>query len=71
MIVAAINYYVNEFQNPWVLWVIGLSILGIVIETFKVYGISFILGKGWEQRKIREHMEREENENSSNTIIRK
>ena len=66
-IVAGVNYYVNELENPWFLWVLGFSLLGIIIETFKVYGTSFFLGKGWEQRKIREHMEKEDDD----LIIRK
>lgn len=66
-IVAGVNYYVNELDNPWFLWVLGFSLLGIIIETLKIYGVSFFLGKGWEQRKIREHMEKEDD----NIIIRK
>jgi len=62
VIVAAVNYYVDEFEHPWFLWVVGFSFLGIAIETFKVYGTSLFLGKGWEQRKIKEHMENEEND---------
>ncbi len=62
LIVAAVNYYVNDLENPWFLWVLGFSLLGIVIETLKVYGTSFFLGKGWEERKIREHMEKEDND---------
>lgn len=67
IIVAGINYYVNELENPWFLWVLGFSVLGIVIESLKIYGTSFFLGKGWEQRKIREHMEKEDDD----FIIRK
>ncbi len=68
-LIAGINYYVNEFRNPWFLWVAGFSLLGIIIETFKVYGTSLFLGKGWEQRKIKEQMEKEDDTN--NTLIRK
>ena len=70
-IVTAINYYVNEFRNPWVLWVIGFSLLGIVIEAIKLYGINFFLGSGWEKRKIEEHLKKEENESQSNTLFKK
>lgn len=69
-VVAAINYYVNEFRNPWVLWVIGFSLLGIVIEAIKLYGVNFFLGKGWEKRKIEEHLKKEEQESSSNTLFK-
>ena len=67
IITAGVNYYVNELENPWFLWVLGFSLIGIIIDSLKVYGISFFLGKGWEQRKIREHMEKEDDD----FIIRK
>ena len=70
-VIAGINYYVNKFRNPWVLWVVGFSLLGIVIDGLKLFGLGIFLGKGWEQRKIQEHLERDERENSSNPIIRK
>lgn len=70
-IVAAVNYYINEFRNPWVLWVVGFSLLGIIIDGIKLYGMTFFLGKGWEQRKIQEHLEKEEKDSRPNPIIRK
>ncbi len=70
-VVAAVNYYVNEFRNPWVLWVVGFSAFGIIIEAGKLYGMTLFLGKGWERRKIQEHLEKEEEESRSNPIIRK
>lgn len=68
-IVAGINFYVNEFRNPWVLWVVGFSLLGIIIDGTKLYGMSLFLGRGWEQRKIREEMQKDTN--SSNPLIKK
>ena len=42
----------------WVPWGIGLLIHGLVVfEVFK-----FLLGKNWEERKIKELMEKESNE---------
>ncbi len=40
----------------WVPWGIGLLIHGIVV--FDVF--SFVIGKGWEERKIKEIIEKEE-----------
>ena len=40
----------------WVPWGVGLVIHGIVV--FDVF--SFVIGKGWEERKIKEMMEKEE-----------
>ncbi|WP_431166446.1 2TM domain-containing protein [Tenacibaculum halocynthiae] len=36
----------------WFFWGIGL-----VFHTFKVFGFDFFLGKNWEERKIKEHMD--------------
>lgn len=42
----------------WVPWGVGLLIHGLVVfDTF-----SFLLGKGWEERKIKELIEKESNE---------
>jgi len=46
----------NFFQ--WVPWGIGLLIHGLVV--FNIF--SFLLGKGWEERKIKELIEKESNE---------
>jgi len=42
----------------WVPWGLGLLIHGLVV--FDVF--SFLLGKNWEQRKIKELMEKDNNE---------
>ena len=42
----------------WVPWGIGLLIHGLVV--FEIF--SFLLGKDWEERKIKELMEKENNE---------
>ncbi|MFP2996682.1 2TM domain-containing protein [Spongiivirga sp. MCCC 1A20706] len=53
---AAINYYTNEFRNAWFLWVAGFWGLGIIIDAGKTFGISLLFGRNWEERKIRELM---------------
>lgn len=59
-IVAAINYYVNKFSNPWVLWVVlGISI-SLVFKAVKVFNIFPFMGKDWEQKKINQLMKEEE-----------
>lgn len=42
----------------WVFWGIGLA-----IHAFSVFGLPFILGKNWEEEKIRQFMEDEEKQN--------
>ncbi len=59
-LVAGINYYVNEWRYPWFLWVVlGLGI-SLVFKGFKVFGYNSLFGKNWEQRKIKEFLEQEE-----------
>ena len=59
-IVAGINYYVNEFRNPWFLWVVfGLGI-SIVIKAAKTFGVMPFMGRDWEKKKIKELMDEED-----------
>jgi len=69
---AVINYYTNQFRNPWFLWVAGFWGLGIVIEAGKTFGVDMIFGRNWEERKIRELMnEDERKEGSTRTDVTK
>jgi len=36
--------------------------IGIVFHAFNVFGMSFLLGKGWEEKKIKEIMDKEKKE---------
>ena len=63
---AAINYYTNEWRNMWFLWIAFFWGIGIVIEGGKVFGLNAMFGKNWESKKIKEYMEREE-EDQTNT----
>lgn len=59
-IVAGVNYYVNEFSNPWFLWVVfGLGI-SIVFKALKTFGGVPFMGRSWEKRKIEELMQEED-----------
>jgi len=57
IIVAAINYYVNEWYSPWFLWVVFGVGLGLVIRAFKIYGLNGFMGREWEERKIQQYMD--------------
>ncbi len=62
-VVAAINYYVNEFNNPWFLWVVlGLSI-SLIFKAIKVFNFFPFMGRDWERKKINELMKEEEETN--------
>lgn len=60
LFVAGINYYLNQWQHPWFLWVVfGLGI-STVFKAFKTFGYTALFGKNWEARKIREFLEEDE-----------
>jgi len=58
LIVGAINYYLNEWQRPWFLWVVFGVSLSLFIRASKIYGLNMIFGKDWEERKIKEFIEK-------------
>jgi len=41
----------------WLFWGIGLAIHG-----FNVFGLPFLFGKDWEERKIKKYMEEDDNQ---------
>jgi len=55
-ITAAINYYLNAWENPWFLWVVFGVSLSLLLRAVRVYSLDFIFGKNWEERKIKEFM---------------
>ncbi|PCE64660.1 2TM domain-containing protein [Sediminicola luteus] len=65
IMVGGINYYVNEWRYPWFLWVAFGCGLALVIGGIKIFAVDGRLGSHWEQKKIKEFMEREEQQNNS------
>lgn len=57
---AGINYYTNQWRNMWFLWVAVFWGISILIEAGKTFGIAAMLGNNWEERKIKEMLEKEE-----------
>lgn len=57
IITAAINYYLNEWQYPWFLWVVFGVGLSLAIKAFKLYGLNGFMGRDWEERKIKQFMD--------------
>ena len=53
-LLAGINYWANEWRYMWFLWAAFGWGIGILFHAFKVYGFNPILGRDWEERKIRE-----------------
>jgi len=63
---AALNYYTNEWRYMWFLWAaFGIGI-GLAFRAAKVYGLNPFFGRNWEQRKIKEFMDEEEQQNRWN-----
>ena len=62
----ALNYYTNEWRYMWFLWAaFGIGI-GLAFNAIKVFGMNPFFGRNWEERKIRELMEEEENQKKWN-----
>ncbi|MCJ7465136.1 MAG: 2TM domain-containing protein [Maribacter sp.] len=63
---AALNYYNNEWRYAWFLWAAFGWGIGLVFHAIKVFGLNPFFGKDWEERKIKEFMNDDENENRWN-----
>lgn len=57
---AILNYYVNGLRNPWFLWAAFGWGIGIFFQAIKVFNWTPFMGKDWEDRKMKEFMEKEE-----------
>ncbi len=62
----ALNYYTNQWEYMWFLWAAFGWGIGIVTKAIKVFGLNPLFGKNWEERKIRELMDEEEQQNKWN-----
>ncbi|HDZ03811.1 hypothetical protein LCGC14_0218310 [marine sediment metagenome] len=61
VIVAGINYYLNEWRYAWFLWVVfGLSI-SLLLKANKIFNLNPFMGRDWEERKTQEFLRQEEN----------
>lgn len=57
---AALNYYVDHWRNPWFLWAAFGWGIGLFFQAMKVFSFNSLLGKDWEQRKLKQFMDEEE-----------
>lgn len=58
-----LNYFQNEWEQPWFLWVVLGVGLGLLFKAIKVFGLNPFFGKSWEKRKIQEFMQEEDERN--------
>lgn len=59
---AALNYYQNEWSYAWFLWAAFGWGIGLAFHAAKAFRINPMFNKDWEDRKIREYMEDDEKE---------
>ena len=59
-LLAGINYWINEWRYAWFLWAAFGWGIGLLFHAFKVFGFNPIFGNDWEERKIKEFMEEDE-----------
>jgi len=60
LIMAGFNYYTNEWSSPWFLWIVLGWGIGIIIHAFKAFEWIPYMNKGWEDRKIKEFMDKDD-----------
>lgn len=58
-LLAGLNYYLNGLERPWFLWIALFVGIGLFIEGIKQFGLSLFLGHDWEDRKVKEMMDKE------------
>jgi hypothetical protein len=59
-LLAGLNYYTNEFSNPWFLWAAFGWGIGIVIQAFKTFEWLPFMGRDWEDKKIKKYMDNDD-----------
>ena len=57
LVLAVVNYYVDEWRYPWFLWAAFGWGIGIIFNAIKLFGRNPFLSKNWEERKIKEFMD--------------
>ncbi|MCH9660184.1 MAG: 2TM domain-containing protein [Bacteroidetes bacterium] len=55
-----LNYYTNEWRYMWFLWAAFGWGIGLVFQAAKAYKWTPFMNKNWEERKIKELMDEEE-----------
>ncbi len=55
-----LNYYTNEWRYMWFLWAAFGWGIGLVFQALKAFNWAPFMNKNWEERKIKELMDKEE-----------
>ena len=57
---AGLNYYTNEWRYMWFLWAALGWCIGLIFQAIKAFNWTPFMNKEWEERKIKEFMDRED-----------
>ncbi len=57
---AILNYWVDGWSYPWFLWAAFGWGIGLLFHAIRTFNMNPFFGKDWEQRKIKEFMNEEE-----------
>lgn len=57
---AGLNYYINQWSYMWFLWAAFGWGIGLVFQAIKSFNWVPFLNKNWEERKIKELMEKDD-----------
>lgn len=58
-----LNYYIDGWNYPWFLWAAFGWGIGLIFQAIKTFGLNPFFGKNWEERKIKEFMQDDEQSN--------
>ncbi|MFS4467980.1 2TM domain-containing protein [Maribacter sp. 2210JD10-5] len=61
-LLGGLNYWIDEWRYPWFLWAAFGWGIGLVFQAVKAFGFNPFFGKDWEDRKIKELMQKGEEE---------
>lgn len=64
-LLAGINYYTNEFRYAWFLWAAFGWGIGLIFQAVRAFDWNPFVSRDWEERKIKEFMEKEEHNKNS------
>lgn len=57
---AVLNYYTNSWSYMWFLWAAFGWGIGILFHAIGTFNLNPFFGKDWEDRKIKEYMDEDE-----------
>ncbi|WP_435622797.1 2TM domain-containing protein [Flagellimonas sp.] len=57
---AALNYYIDGWSYMWFLWAAFGWGIGLTFHAIRTFNLNPFFGKDWEERKIKEYMDKED-----------